>query len=840
MKQVRKPLRQTKDLEFSKELQGVFDYVVDILAVEFPIELITPEYIILSMLDRETHALVVFQNYLSKKEIDKIRDTYASVIDSHSNKSEISAFVANNKEKELTFNDDASRLLERAKDEANLCFANDISTEHVLLALLNPMNSFNDSKIFNELNLDYKEILLRCKHEQLQEPYNDADAMLQGAIKIPSKSAVGMVGISSTSEYIERYTVDMNDSCSKGKLDKLIGRTKELDKIVTVLARRKKNNCVVVGEGGCGKTTLVYGLIQRIVNKEVPAFLIDKKVIKLDVMALVSGTTLRGMLEERISGICNELRNTNKYILFIDDIQQLLGESGSSDNDSNLTNMLNEILDIDGVRVIGTTNFKTYKKHIEPNPSISRKFHRVVLDAPSIDEAIDIIENSKEYYESHHNVSYPKSIIERCVTLAKRYITNRLLPDSAFDIIDTIGAKTHVIDSEPNEITKLQQELNAIEKRKQDEVNKGNFEFLDEIKSEENGARVALAEAKRSFKKNKKKEITIDMVNECISDITGIPIKNINTSDRAKIKEIDSILKGCVIGQNDAVDEVSRVMKRNSIGLGDKNRVLGSFLFYGSTGVGKTLLAKELAKQVFGSETNLIRIDMSEYSEKASMSKLIGTTAGYIGYDKGGGILTEAVKNHPYSVILFDEIEKANPEIYNLFLQLFDEGRLTDGSGVLVNFKNTIVIMTSNVGVKKANEMGAGIGFNTNAEANHKSIVEKTIKQTFTPEFLNRIDKLVYFNNLSDDNLKQIIKIEFTKFNKRLSEIGHTMSITDPLIDYIFKKIDKKQNFGARPICRLIQRELEDKITNLLLDNEYGDVCHTFIPRIDGEELIIE
>ena len=657
---------------------------------------------------------------------------------------------------------------------------------------------------------------------------------------LPLKSEINQQGISSSNEYISKYTINLNQLAKEGKIDELVGRKKEIEKIIKIMARRKKNNVVLVGKGGCGKTAIVNGIADMIVKDEVPQILKNKEVVMLDVMTLVSGTHFRGMFEERVNGLFNELKNSKNHILFIDDIQQIL-RSGSKEKDTDLSSWIGDILANGEVSVIATTTFKDYRNTIEINTSISRKLQKVVIEPTSIQETIEIIEKTKHYYEDFHNVTYDSDVVKKTVELSQRYITDRSLPDSAIDVIDLSGAYTCLIDREPQQISNMRKRLIEINKERSERLNKGDFEFIDSLNKEENFLKKNISDFNREVDKDKTKysiNITLDNIATSISDMTNIPINKLTLNEKEKIANIENVLKESVVGQDEAIEAVSRIIKRNKVGLGDKNKTLGNLLLLGPSGSGKTLIAKKLAEEIFGSDKALVRIDMSEYSEKNSVAKLTGAAPGYVGFENGGQ-LTEAIKNKQHCVLLLDEIEKADKEVYNLFLQLFDEGRLTDSAGQMVNFKNVIVLMTSNIGAKQASEMGKGLGFVTDESSNKKSIIEKSLKQTFTPEFINRIDQIVYFNSLSEENLKEIVKLEINKFIKRLNELNYNLTYTEEVVEHLHSFAIKQKEYGARPIIRLIQDKIEDQITDLMLKNEYEE-NYTFVATYENEGIIIK
>lgn len=499
-------------------------------------------------------------------------------------------------------------------------------------------------------------------------------------------------------------------------------------------------------------------------------------------------------------------------------------KSGSKEKDGDISGLIGSTLSDGAIKIIATTNFKDYKNSIEINSSISRKLQKVVIEPTSISDTITILENNKKYYEEYHNVTYSGNAIKKAVELADRYITDRKLPDSAFDVIDLAGSKASLSEVEPIEISNERKRLAKIKQEKENALNNGDFELIDSLNIEENVIQADLTEYKRESVKNKKDSTPIgeNEISCVVSEFTKIPVSKLSSEDKKKLADIDKTLKEHIVGQDEAIDAICKVIKRNKVGLGDKTKTIANIFMCGKSGTGKSLVAKKLAEEIFGDANALIRIDMSEYSEKSSVSKLLGSSAGYIGYENGG-LLTEAVKNKQYCVLLLDEIEKANTEVHNIFLQLFDDGRLTDGSGQVINFKNVIVLMTSNIGAQKALDFGKGIGFSQNKETNSKNIVEKELKHQFTPEFLNRIDKIVHFNTLSDDNLRDIVKLEINKFNTRLNRIGYSIECTDDVINKFHQQAIKQKEMGARPILRMIQDELEDNVTDLLLRKEYGN-----------------
>jgi len=620
---------------------------------------------------------------------------------------------------------------------------------------------------------------------------------------------------------LDNFSKDLIKMASEGKLDPVIGREMEINRIAQILSRRKKNNPIIIGEPGCGKTAIVEGLAMKIFNGECPRNLKDKRIVLLDLTSIVAGTKYRGQFEERMKVIIEELSENPDIVIFIDEIHTLVG-AGNSSGSMDGSNIFKPALARGEIQCIGATTLDEYRTNFEKDGALERRFQKVVVDSPNKEETLKIITNVKDKYEDYHKVTYSPEVLEMCVNLADRYITDREFPDKAFDILDEVGARSQVEVKTPESIEILRQKAKELQQQKINVVKAQNFEEAAAIRDKEKKLLERLDLEKKKFEEEQaanRKEIEPELVLTVVSSMTKIPVNKLSTDDKTSLVGLEKSLQQDVIGQKEAVTKIAKAIRRNRLGIKDPNKPIGSFIFLGSTGVGKTHLAKQLAKQIFGSVDNLIRVDMSEYQEKHTISRLIGSPPGYVGYEEGGQ-LTEQVKNKPYSVILFDEVEKANKEIFHTLLQMLDEGHLTDSLGRKINFKNCLIIMTSNIGVKKLQDFGVGIGFSSNSYSNEeqkKEILKKEMKNYFSPEFLNRIDDTIVFNSLNEDSIKQIVNIELTKLIKRLGELKLVFKFDDKLVSHI-AKVGFDDTYGARPIKRAIQDQVEDLVSEEVLN----------------------
>ena len=829
-------------MEKNTEYKDILAYMLDILGNEFPTAEFTPEYIMLAILDNpRCHANLVMDNILMTDTLDYLRNYYAQVIREEPKKPILN--------KDVKFDKELSDIINRAEDEAEFLTSTKLGSEHILLSIINPANHFKVGEKLISFGLAYDSICSNCrdfveeteqKSPKVKKVDNSYISNNHQDTKIPLKSEINSKVFvqNGNTPFINKYTINLHEEIANGKYDKLIGREDVLDNVIKVLSRRRKNNVILVGKPGTGKTSIGYRLAEMIDCGSVPDNLEGKQVVMLDVMALLSGTHLRGMFEERVDGLFKELKNNSNYILFIDDMQNIVRNTGK-DKDGDLSDVISKILTEGDVRVVGTISFKDYRNGIENNSVLSTKLQKIIVEPSTKEETFKILKSNKSYYENFHHVKFDDECLLKAVKLAKRYITNNNLPDSAIDVIDLTGASISLNNKQSTSMKTLKEKLNSFDGEKKKAMNSGNFEKLDEIAKKESQLLKKISDMKKKIDNDESTWIhaTEDDIADTVSAITTIPVSKLSISNKTTILHIDEILKKDVIGQDEAINEIAKAIKRSRAGFSDNNKCT-SLMMIGTTGVGKTLIAKKLAENVFGDEKALIRFDMSEYQDKTSVNKLLGSSAGYVGYENGG-LLTEAVKNKPYCVLLFDEIEKADESIYNVFLQLFDEGRLTDNNGTTVNFKNVIVIMTSNIGAKQASEMGNGVGFQSNVEENKKSIIEKSLKNKFNPEFLNRIDNIIHFNALTDDNIKVITRLELDKLRNRVKENGVNLTFGSDVIDYVFKKAIQEKEYGARPIMRIIQDNISDRVVDLVLESENKQ--NSFYISINkDDEVIVE
>ena len=637
-----------------------------------------------------------------------------------------------------------------------------------------------------------------------------------------SGKAPKKVESNSSTPVLDNFSRDLIKLAEEGKLDPVVGREDEILRIAQILSRRKKNNPIIIGEPGCGKTAIVEGLAMKIFDGDCPRNLVDKRILSLEMNSVVAGTKYRGQFEERLKVILEEIQANPNVILFIDEIHTIVG-AGNASGSMDASNILKPALSRGEIQCIGATTLDEYKKQIEKDGALDRRFQKVIVSSSTKEETLQILKNVKDRYENYHKVNYTDEILQICVDLAERYITDREFPDKAFDILDEVGARAQVDVKNPEIIDELKRQALDIKQQKLLVVKKQNYEEAANLRDKEKKVLSQLEIEKKKFEQillDNRKTISEELVYEVVSTMTKIPLTKLNLDDKNTLINLEEELNKSVIGQKEAITKIAKSIRRNRLGIKDPNKPIGSFILLGSTGVGKTLLAKELAKQIFGSDENLIRVDMSEFQEKHTVSRLIGSPPGYVGYDEGGQ-LTEQVKTKPYSVVLFDEVEKAHKDIFSALLQLLDEGYMTDSFGRKINFKNCLIIMTSNLGVKKMQEFGAGIGFsgNNNIYANEelkKTMLNKELKNHFAPEFINRLDEVIVFNTLQNDDIQKIVLVEINKLKSRLTNLGYNISFGQSVIDFV-SKVGFDEVYGARPLKRAIQEKIEDYISDEVL-----------------------
>ena len=748
----------------------------------------------------------------------------------------------------IEFKKQAERILKKSIMEQKNLNEREIKTIHVLLAiLLDPNNIITIS--FEHIHINYEIVI-----DEYERQYNkdvtssiDDDDLDEHNDDVfgPSRDDTSKRKTKSNTPVLDSFGRDLTNYALEDKLDPIVGRNKEIERVSQILSRRKKNNPILVGEPGVGKSAIAEGLALRIVQKKVSRVLFNKRVIMLDLAALVAGTKYRGQFEERMKGLITELEANPDIILFIDEIHTLVGAGGTTGS-LDASNMFKPALARGELQCIGATTLNEYRQHIEKDGALERRFQKVQVDPTSITETIEILNNIKSKYEEHHNVIYTEDAINSCVILSDRYINDRFLPDKAIDALDEAGSRVHITNIKvPDHISKIELKLKNTTTAKKESIKKQKFEEAAELRDKEKKLSAQLEHSQNIWEKElKQNKETVDEENvaDVISIMTGIPVNRVASKERKKLSLMSEEIKKKIIGQNDAVEKVVKAIRRNRVGLKDPSKPIGSFIFLGPTGVGKTQLTKILSQELFDSNESLIRIDMSEYMEKFAVSRLVGAPPGYVGYEEGGQ-LTEQVRRKPYSVILLDEIEKAHPDVFNLLLQALDDGIMTDSLGRKISFKNTIIIMTSNIGARELKDFGQGIGFNTTAKQtntanNNKSVIEKALKRAFAPEFLNRIDDIIIFNHLKKEDINIIIDIEMNSLLKRIEVLGYKVTISKKAKDFIAEKgFDVK--FGARPLNRAIQKYFEDPLSEMIISAQIkeGDIIKV---DLDKEGILLK
>ena len=772
---------------------------------------------------------------------------------------------------DITFDDKAQRILKFCSLEARMLHKEQAEAEHLLLAILKE-NTSEASKLLKSKDLTYKSVKDDIMTEQntpnetdeMEEELEDVSMGLnfaddedeeeaddpfarkqesQGGESKRKTATAEKSGFGNT-PVLDKFGDDITANAAEGRLDPVVGREKEIERLAQILSRRKKNNPVLIGEPGVGKTALVEGLAQRIVSQKVSRVLFGKRIISLDLNGMVAGTKYRGQFEERIQAVINELKKNPNIILFIDEIHTLVG-AGSTPGSMDAANILKPALSSGSLQCIGATTLDEYRKSIEKDGALDRRFQKVLLEATTMDETLQILKNIKDKYEEHHLVSYTDEALEACVKLADRYITDRSFPDKAIDVMDEAGARSHLVNiSVPAEIEKQEEEIHQLQEKKVQAVRQQNYELAANFRDQERQAEERLQVMKDEWQEKQKETrqpVDVAEIETVVSMISGVPVQRMAEAEHIRLRRMKDDLTSAVVGQDKAIETLVKAIRRSRVGLKDPNKPIGTFLFLGPTGVGKTHLAKELCKLMFGSTDALIRIDMSEYMEKFTVSRLVGAPPGYVGYEEGG-LLTERVRRRPYSIVLLDEIEKAHTDVFNLLLQVMDEGRLTDSYGRTVDFKNTVIIMTSNIGTRQLKEFGKGVGFaaqlRTDDSEYSKSVINKALNKSFAPEFINRLDEIITFDQLDENALQKIIDIELKGLYSRIEAMGYKLEIDTEAKTFVATKGYDLQ-FGARPLKRAIQNHLEDGLSELLL-NETPQPGATLHVRLNADKNDIE
>lgn len=750
--------------------------------------------------------------------------------------------------RELVLNEKASNILKLAVLEARIQSMQMVDEQHLLLAILHDHANNGAKEVLEFNNMSYEDALTYFQNKSgymtndgidMPDKDEDEDGMLSinggnSQKSNPQSTATGVHRSQGKTPVLDNFGTDLTKCASEGKLDPVVGREREIQRVVEILCRRKKNNPILIGEPGVGKSAIVEGLAQLINKHHTSPVLFNKRIISLDMTAIVAGTKYRGQFEERIRALIKEIEQNPDVVIFIDEIHTLIG-AGSTPGSMDAANILKPALARGTIQCIGATTLSEYRNSIEKDGALERRFQKVIVEPTTSDETITILNNIKERYENHHHVSYTNDAILACVKLTERYVTDRFFPDKAIDVLDEVGARVHLRHTQmPPEISEKEKEINFIKGKKQAAVRNQNFELAASYRDKQTELEAELSELQEKWANNEigtRDEITENDVTEVVSMITGVPVQRMAEAESARLKNMANDLKAVVVAQDKAIEKMVKAIQRNRVGLKEKNHPIGAFMFLGPTGVGKTYLAKKLAEHMFGSSDALIRVDMSEYSESFNTSRLVGAPPGYVGYEEGGQ-LTEKVRRHPYSIVLLDEIEKAHGNVFNMLLQVLDEGRLTDGNGRLIDFRNTVIIMTSNAGTRQLKEFGRGIGFNAGGfsseninETNKeyaRSIIQKSLSKQFSPEFLNRLDEIITFDQLDLEAIKRIIDIELKGLVGRIKELGCNIKISNAAKEFVASKGYDVQ-FGARPLKRAIQNYIEDGLCELILDGKLKD-----------------
>lgn len=801
---------------------------------------IGPEHLLLSLLSTpECKAVAMIKQSVNGASIEELRSALDNELLTRSDAVDV--------DKNIAIGDLANRIIKLSALEARMLKKTIVDTEHLLLALFHNKEVQNMSYMKNFTNAGitydilYDRLVNVVDTPKFGAEFTDDDEdVMEFEQKDSSTTKSSKKG--NDTPALDRFGVDLTRSAIENKLDAVVGRDKEIERLTQILSRRKKNNPVLIGEPGVGKSAIVEGLAVRIIQRNVPRILFDKRIVSLDMASIVAGTKFRGQFEERIKAIIDELSKNKDIILFIDELHTIVG-AGNASGSMDAANLLKPVLARGELQCIGATTLDEYRKNIEKDGALERRFQKVIVEPTTPEETLEILVNIKDKYEEHHNVTYTQEALEACVYLTERYVSDRTFPDKAIDAMDEAGSRMHIMNlSVPKEIENIEKQIEDANSKKLEAAHSQDFELAASYRDKEQILKQDLSLAQKRWEEQlvmQREIVDDDKVAEVVAMMTGVPVQRIAQAEGKRLREMGTVLKNAVVGQDDAISKIVKAIQRNRVGLKDPNKPIGTFMFLGPTGVGKTHLAKKLAEYMFDSADALIRVDMSEFMEKFSVSRLVGAPPGYVGYEEGGQ-LTEKVRRHPYSVVLLDEIEKAHPDTFNLLLQVMDEGRLTDSLGRKVDFKNSIIIMTSNIGTRQLKDFGSGVGFSTKAidkEYSH-GVLMKALNKTFSPEFLNRIDDIVVFDNLEREAIFKIIDIELNGFYKRVEELGYKLTITNEAKNFIAEKGYDIQ-YGARPLKRAIQKYLEDGIAELILDNTINQGNEIYVSVNENRDNII-
>lgn len=802
---------------------------------------IGPEHLLLALLSvTECKAVEMIKQSINDISIDELRSTLDDELRIETDATDVNI--------NITIGDLANRIIKLSVLEARMLKKTIVDTEHLLLSLFHNKEVQNMSYMKNFFNAGisydilYRQLVNVTDRPKFGAEFTDDEEDVMEFEQKESSTTTKSAKKGNDTPALDKFGIDLTKFAIENKLDAVIGRDKEIERLAQILSRRKKNNPVLIGEPGVGKSAIVEGLALRIIQRNVPRILFDKRIVSLDMASIVAGTKFRGQFEERIKAIIDELSKNKDIILFIDELHTIVG-AGNASGSMDAANLLKPVLARGELQCIGATTLDEYRKNIEKDGALERRFQKVMVEPTTPEETLEILVNIKDKYEVHHNVTYTQEALEACVYLTERYVSDRTFPDKAIDAMDEAGSRMHIMNlTVPKEIEEIEKQIEGANLKKLEAAHSQDFEVAASYRDKEQVLKQELSLAHKRWEEQlvmQREVVDEGNVAEVIAMMTGVPVQRIAQAEGKRLREMGDVLKNAVVGQDDAISKIVKAIQRNRVGLKDPNKPIGTFMFLGPTGVGKTHLAKKLAEYMFDSTDALIRVDMSEFMEKFSVSRLVGAPPGYVGYEEGGQ-LTEKVRRHPYSVVLLDEIEKAHPDTFNLLLQVMDEGRLTDSLGRKIDFKNSVIIMTSNIGTRQLKDFGSGVGFSTKTidKEYSRGVLMKALNKTFSPEFLNRIDDIVVFDNLERESIFKIIDIELKGFYNRVEELGYKLSITDEAKDFIAEKGYDIQ-YGARPLKRAIQKYLEDGIAELILDNTINQGNEIYVNVNENKDDII-